>query len=264
MLPTRRFASIFIALALTAGCAGPSSPTDGGARVDAGSIEPTDGGSTPDAPTVDHDASTEGRCTATGECDPFTASSCEGTALCRPGVMEGPTVCVEPTGELRALGERCGAEDWCVEGASCIDFGDGARCERLCAAGSVGECGEDAVCVGTVTGFQPCIRVCVALAARCDVLAQDCADPELTCAFAGNPETGERYTGCRTTGEQADGEPCGGTDGACARGLLCITEEGVSRCHAPCDAAAAPSTCPAEQTCSGRLTGYDFSYCRGA
>ncbi len=269
---TSRFAPLLVALALLAGCEHPASPP-----TDAGTLSPLDAASPSDtdaAPLADAgpgpgsdagpavDAPSTGPCTPAGECDPFSPTSCTDGKVCRPDTSGGPTSCVAAGTTLIAAGEACAAGDQCAAGTACVDFGDGLHCERLCARGSTGACGAGYACIGTVTGYDPCIQVCRPLPRECDALANDCAAPDETCAFATNPETGAHYTGCRAAGTQADGQPCGGDAGGCARGLVCVTEDGASACHHPCDASVTPTTCPASQLCNGTLTGFTFGYCR--
>ncbi len=211
----------------------------------------------PDAPLVSMP------CTAAGACDPFVSSSCGAGMACRGGAMGAPTACAPTAAMVRAIGEACTVGNQCIGGSACLDFGDGLRCQQLCPMGSIGACGSAAACNGTITGGDACIQVCRPLAERCNIYTQDCADPLEACTFATNPETGERYTGCRTPGTRTDGQPCGGGSGSCARGLVCITESGVASCHFACDPTASPTTCPAMQACTGTARSWDVGYCRG-
>jgi hypothetical protein len=224
-------------------------PTDAGASLDAG----------PDAPRVSMP------CTAAGACDPFDPMACGAGMACRGGAMGAPTACAMTAATTVGEGATCTASNQCAGGTACLDFGSGLRCNRLCPMGSIGACGAGAVCTGTITGGDPCIMVCRALPTRCDIYAQDCADPLQACTLVSNPETDERYTGCRTAGTRTDGQPCGGTSGSCARGLVCISDgSGTSACHHVCEAAAMPTTCPAGQACTGTTRGWGVTYCRAA
>lgn len=224
--------------------------------VDAGAMGTSDGGAQPDAARVSMP------CTAAGACDPFRADGCGTGMACRAGAAGAPTACTATAATLRAVGEACTAGSQCVGGSACLDFGDGQRCHALCPMGSIGHCGATAVCTGTITGGDACIQVCRALPPRCDIYAQDCSDPTQACTFATNAETGERYTGCRPAGTRTDGQPCGGEAGSCARGLVCITEDGASSCHHACDPTLTPTSCPASQACTGTARSWGVGYCQ--
>jgi hypothetical protein len=237
------------------GAGGDDSGTAAGEDTGAAEI---DSGVALDAPLVSMP------CTAAGACDPFLDSSCGAGMACRPGAMGAPTACAMLSSTVRMRGEDCTASNQCVGGTACLDFGDGLRCQELCPMGSIGDCTTGFVCTGSITGADPCIQVCRPLPERCDIYLQDCADPADACTFASNAETGERYTGCRPAGTRTDGQPCGGSSGACARGLVCITESGTSSCHFACDPAVTPTTCPAMQACTGTARSWGVGYCRAA
>lgn len=229
----------------------------GGLDAEAPDAGPTDAGT--DAPRVSMP------CTAPGTCDPFDPAACGAGMACRAGAMGGPTVCAMTAAAVVSEGGSCTASNQCAGGTACLDFGDGLRCHRLCPMGSIGACGTNAVCTGTIIGGDPCIMVCRALPVRCDIYAQDCADPTQACTLVSNAETDERYTGCRTAGTRTDGQPCGGSFGTCARGLICINDgSGASSCHHVCEATATPTTCPTGQACTGTTRGWGVTYCRAA
>lgn len=238
--------------------AGPfdAAPGDEAGPIDAGSF---DAGAGVDAPRVSMP------CTAAGACDPFDPEACGAGMACRPGAMGAPTACAMLSGTVVPEGGACAAGSQCAGGSACLDFGDGPRCHRLCPMGSIGACGTSAVCTGTITGGDACIMVCRALPLRCDIYEQDCADPGQACTLVSNPETDERYTGCRTAGTRTDGQPCGGSFGTCARGLICVNDgSGGASCRHVCVAAATPTTCPMGQACTGTTRGWGVTYCRAA
>lgn len=242
-----------------------SSPADGGG--DAG--EPTDAGDV-DASGTDAGADDAGSadagdsglvsmpCTAAGTCDPFAASAC-GDDKCVLGA-EDETLCRPSTGSVARGGECTRAED-CVDGHICVRLGDVAVCERMCPEGSIGFCGGEDRCSGGI-GHE-CVRFCRQRPRPCDIYVQDCPDAGDGCNFATDPETGERYTGCRPAGPQGLGDPCGGMDPFCAAGLVCIRVDGAASCHEVCDAEDPDVTCTnPDQTCSGRSSSYMVTYCR--
>jgi hypothetical protein len=233
----------------------PATTDDTGAVVDAASPS-TDTG--PDAPLVSMP------CTAAGACDPFVTDSCGAGMACRGGASGGPTACAMLAATTHTIGEACTASSQCLGGSACLDFGDGLRCQQLCPMGSIGACADGFVCNGSITGGDPCIQVCRPLPERCNIYVQDCADPLDTCTFATNPETLERFTGCRPAGTRTDGQPCGGGAGSCDHGLVCINEGGTSTCHHVCDPAVDPTTCPTMQACTGTARSWMVGYCRPA
>ena len=237
---------------------GSASTDDTGAAAedDAAAMGATDTG--PDAPRVSMP------CTAAGACDPFVADSCGAGMACRGGAMGAPAACASTAAMVRGIGEACTVGNQCIGGSACLDFGDGLRCQQLCPMGSIGSCGSGFACNGTITGGDACIQVCRPLPEVCDIYTQDCVDPTEACTFATNPETGERYTGCRTAGTRTDGQPCGGGMGSCARGLVCITEMGVASCHFACDPDTTPTTCPAMQACTGTARSWGVGYCQSS
>ncbi len=229
-----------------------SAPLDAGAEAgpaaDAGSPADaaTDGGLPPSMP-----------CTATGSCDPFDPTSCPGQ-VCRPGTLG--IACYDVAASPGAEGAPCAAPDQCMPGTLCLSFGGaGFTCQRMCARGSVGDCGAARACTGTVG--DACVQVCRPLPARCDVYAQDCAAATDGCTLVTHPETGEAYTGCRPAGTRALGETCGGADGTCTRGALCIRSAGVASCRQACDATAAAPGCPMGEACTGVARTWSVGYC---
>lgn len=197
-------------------------------------------------------------CTATGACDPFDVASCASGSSCRLGAMG--TECMSLSATTARVGEACTRSDGCEPGALCLDFGGGFVCHRMCPDGSIGFCGAGSTCSGTLG--DACVRVCRPLATRCDIYAQDCADPMLACTLVTNGETGERFTGCRPAGTLTRGEMCGGSLGTCEGGLVCVRESGVSSCRAVCNPEAGGPACTLPETCSGTTTGWGVRYCR--
>jgi hypothetical protein len=206
----------------------------------------------PDAPRISMP------CTATGTCDPFIAGICPVGEGCLVGASG--TACTMLTSTVAAVGAACTASNGCEPGSTCLDYGDGLRCHRMCPEGSIGFCGTGATCSGTFG--DACVRVCRPLPTRCDIYAQDCADAALACVLVENLETGERYTGCRAPGTLAEGALCGGGMGACAEGLVCVTLSSVSACRRVCREDGTAPTCTAPETCTGRTGGWGVTFCR--
>lgn len=282
--PARALLSAALAAFAVAGCAQnePVSrpPAADGGGMDGGSIDAgvMDGGgmdgSGPDAAPTDgpeaDGAPTDGPaldggpvsmpCAAAGACDPFSATSCPSGQSCRSSAG-GAWSCQPLAPSLSAIGAPCANAGDCPPTSACLDFGGGLRCERLCPRGSVGACGPAGTCSGTIG--DACVQVCRPKPPRCDIYVQDCADPALACTLVTDAETSEPYTGCRSPGPRAVGETCGGADGACARGAICVREDGVARCHAVCRTdGAGPACARTGETCSGLARTWGVTYCR--
>lgn len=223
----------------------------GGATIDAGGAADAqiDGGPPVSMP-----------CTPTGMCDPFAASPCPAGESCRIGGMG--LRCYPHDAPPRAEGTVCTAPAQCAPGMMCLSFGvdPTSYCTRLCPDGSIGYCGADAACTGTLG--DACVQACRPLPERCDVYAQDCADPIDTCTLTSNPETRENYTGCRPAGPRAEGETCGSADGTCGHDLICIRVAGVTACRQPCDPEDASETCPSGQACTGMARTWMVGFCQ--
>ncbi len=228
--------------------------TDGGGPSDAGDVDAGD----VDAGAVDG-GPVSMPCMAMGDCDPFDPSACMAGQKCQ--VTATGTACVDLTMDPPlGRGATCGVDTECGPGLWCLSFGDGFECMPMCPNGSIGACGADAACIGTV-GMEACVRVCRAIPPRCDIYAQDCADPGDMCTFATNPESRENYTGCRPNGTLTLGEACGGDLGTCSRGLVCIREGMETSCRQVCGPDGAAPTC-ASGECTGLARSWGVPYCR--
>ncbi|NOY94730.1 MAG: hypothetical protein GXP55_26425 [Deltaproteobacteria bacterium] len=200
-------------------------------------------------------------CTPVGACDPFDPTACADGEKCR--VTATGTACQALT-RTPALSEgaTCTSDTDCAAGTWCVSFGADFICTATCAAGSIGQCGADATCLGRV-GAETCVRVCRPIPVRCDIFAQDCADAADACTLTRNSETRERYTGCLPDGTQARGEACGGSAGRCARGTICINMSGSTTCRQVCGADGGAPTCSAAgEACTGLARSWGVPYCR--
>jgi hypothetical protein len=198
-------------------------------------------------------------CTAPGTCDPFDPAAC-GAQVCRVQ-QDGNTACVAAAATLKGAGASCTFTNECGDGLDCIQIGDdpGPTCQRTCPKGSLGFCGGEQRCTNFFVG---CVQFCRPRDVPCDIYAQNCADTTRACAPTTDSETGERYTGCRPAGPGARGDRC--DTAACAKGLICVREAGVSTCRQVCtggDAGALPCT-GAGETCSGLTSTYQITYCK--
>lgn len=242
----------------------------GGGGMDLGG---TDGAAPIDAPLDDGAVSTDGAasdasldlgavsmpCMATGACDPFAADSCAAGFSCRPNISMR-TECQAIAPDAKVEGAVCTSGGDCQPGLLCLDFGTGLTCNRMCPQGSLGFCGGEDRCFGTIGDV--CVQVCRPRPEPCNIYLQDCPRSADACAFATDPETREPYTGCRLAGTAAHGAACGGTDGACARGLVCIRTAGVSTCKQVCGPDGGTPACTfAGETCSGFARTWGVPYC---
>lgn len=228
--------------------AGP--PSDDGGGVDAG--PPGDAGDVDGGPV-------SMPCMATGACDPFDPMGCPAGQKCR--VLDTGTECQDLTmTPPLGVGATCTSELDCGPGLWCVNFAGAFECTPMCPAGSIGACGADAACIGTV-GAEACVRACRPIPSRCDIYAQDCADGGDMCTLTTNPETGENYTGCRMNGTLGLDEDCGGDLGRCERGLICIREGMATTCRQVCGPDGAAPTCGAGE-CTGLARSWGVPYCR--
>ncbi len=200
-------------------------------------------------------------CTAIGACDPFDVSSCPSGQKCR--VTDTGTECQDltmtpPLGEDETCvrDQDCGPTFWCVS----FDAAVGFTCRPMCPEGSIGHCGPDAACTGSI-GMEACVRVCRSIPPRCNIFTQDCADAGDMCTLTTHPETRENYTGCRPEGTLGVDELCGGSLGRCVRGLICVREAGVASCRQVCGLAGGPPACAAGE-CTGLSRSWGVPYCR--
>jgi len=199
-------------------------------------------------------------CTATGACDPFDLTSCAAGEKCLVTATGTACQALTMTPPL-AEGATCTRDTDCTAGTWCVSFGGGFVCTATCAAGSFGECGPTASCLGTV-GAETCVRVCRDLAPRCDIFTQDCADAADACTLARNPDSGERYTGCLPAGTQARGEACGGSAGRCAPGTICINSGGMTTCRQVCGPDGGTPICTdAAESCTGLARSWGVPFC---
>lgn len=238
---------------------GPDTGTDAGtdAPVDVGTDVPEDV-AIPDAAEEDS-AIDAGMCVPPGECDPFGADGCGEGEVC---VLRdtGRTECREAR-DTADVGEPCGRAEDCLPGLMCVNVGGEATCHQTCPGGSVGRCPAEERCSGSIG--DDCVLFCRERPLPCDIYAQDCEDPGDACTFASDPETEERYTGCREAGPNGLGQPCGSEEGFCQEGFVCIRREGVSTCHEVCDADDPDVMCTDDaEECVGLSTGWMVTYCR--
>lgn len=199
-------------------------------------------------------------CTATGACDPFDLTSCGAGLSCRPNGT-GMTECLPIIAAPLEEGTACATARDCQPGLVCLDFGGGASCHRMCPRGSIGFCGGEDRCFGTLG--DACVQVCRSRPEPCDIYAQDCPNPADACTLASDPETRAPYTGCRPNGMVGLGGFCGGMAGTCERGLICIREGSASTCKQVCGPDGGTPVCTAAgEACTGFARTWGVSYCR--
>jgi hypothetical protein len=191
------------------------------------------------------------------QCNPVTQDCQDAADKCRiePAMMGQGTQCVERGLADRARGAVCAGGD-CAAGLVCVNTGTVARCAQACDRSSGAPCstlGADYDCRLQVRGTN--WGACDQLPPACDPLTLAPCEPTQAC------QPVRRFDGtfefrCRAAGSGAEGQRC--ESAGCARGLVCVREEGVSLCRAPCGMAG--PTCTAPQTCVGLVLG--VSYCR--
>jgi len=107
---------------------------------------------------------------------------------------------------------------------------------------------------------NPEVGLCTPPPPACDVYTQDCP-AGLTCLPYSRLWGGFDFR-CLTAGENAVGEPCGGSAGGCGRGLICIrrSSDGTASCREICQT---DEDCTLPQTaCVGVSNTYQVHYCR--
>ncbi len=199
------------------------------------------------------------------DCDVTDMSACEAGEACRP-LSDGTAMCLETGDETVATNEECMRTSDCGPGDLCVRYGadEPSFCLRLCRAGSIGECGEGYACNGGLTDRE-CLRACRPIAPACDILAQDCPDDGQACTLARHPETRAPYFACRTAGENGIGERCGGDEGGCTSGTICInSSDGNAYCRQVCNPDGEPRCTEDGETCRGFAPTWEVSYCRPA
>lgn len=238
---------------------------DLGTPDDAG--QPDDGAVSMDADVADASSDlglVSMPCTATGACDPFVTDSCGAGFSCRPNAT-GMTECLAIAVDAKVEGATCVSGGDCQPGLLCLNFGGGFTCNKMCPQGSLGFCGGEDRCFGTIG--DACVQVCRPRPEPCDIYLQNCPLPGDACSLATDPETRAPYTGCRLAGTVAHGDLCGGTAGACAAGLICIRETvdggSVSTCKQVCGPdAGAPMCTFGGEACTGFARTWGVGYCR--
>lgn len=239
-------------LVLCIACGDDSEARDAGAE-DAAEAGPADAGE--DAIDSAYDAGDN--CRPPGDCDPFDPAACRAGEVCVRR-STGRTECRSGPGDAD-LDELCSRGSDCRPGLLCVNTGGEQRCQRSCPLGSVGFCGGEERCSGSIG--DACLGFCRLRSPTCDVYAQDCEAADDACTFAMDPETDERYTGCRPAGPRTIGTACGEDEGFCEAGLVCIREDPGGVCREVCNAELPTDTCRAGEVCSGLSAGWRVTFC---
>lgn len=176
--------------------------------------------------------------------------------------IDGSTTCM-PTGTERAYEQSCEWIDECKPGLACINWGDsrGSRCERICVPNQPeSTCLAGEVCQGGISSTDA-YRLCLPEPTSCNIITQDCSD-SLDCVLRNHPVTGNLATLCGQAGFQDEGQSCGGDNGDCQRGLMCVNlvPEEDAQCVRACNPQTSES-CRGATTCTGD-TAAGVSYCR--
>lgn len=225
---------------------GPSDAADGSVR-DTGTS--TTGG---DAGVADVGAR------PTDQCNPITQDCVDPSmSLCvvEPAMAGQGTTCVDPSTTALSLGQICRSRS-CAAGLACVRTSSVPRCVAVCALGSTTDCAR-------LGGDHDCRSIhdtnwgaCIQLPPICDPFTQ------APCAALEACQPVQRSGGafefrCRTAGPGAEGGACDNTMG-CARGLLCVRENGVTTCRKPCHDGG--NECGGGTACTGTVL--TIRYCR--
>jgi hypothetical protein len=234
---------------------------DSGADNDSGVVNddsggnPTDSGNNPDTGNPADSGILD-------ECNPVDQTGCD-TPPQTKCVVEGGSPgaeCVEPSPNDVGLGEECTGED-CDPGLACIRDAQTStlsHCRNVCNLDTNVGCealGAEYECRTSIT--QSNWGACTMLPPTCDPLTQAPCDANQAC----QPflrRTGTWEFRCRTAGNQAEGDVCGGNN-ACARELACVNQNGMPSCVRFCDE---DMDCTNPLTCTGTVTEPPFNFCK--
>lgn len=234
----------------------PNLPGDSGVFADAadtGTSTAGDSGVGPDGMVITPDSGP-----IIDECNPLTQTGCndpvESKCIVEGREPRGGTQCVEPNNVEKMLGEQCiGGE--CGPSLVCVRTASVSRCHQICDQTGMG-CEALGAAFACEVGLRDTNwRACVELPPACDLVTQDPCPQDQACQFY------LRYNmmleaRCRPAGTGVDGDNCGGMNPGCARGFICVSELGVSRCRKTCTDNA---HCTAPKTC--RSTAGPARYC---
>lgn len=172
---------------------------------------------------------------------------------CTKGSECKDSVCVERPRQCTAVGQSCSEDRLPREGFTCVDLGEGLKCQEACKGGpGVNKCSTGSICVDR-TYCKP--SECAGPAAGqevCDAKAE--ADktkfPNGASCAAQRDSYGNEAFACVAAGKVELGEECSSTT-RCKAGLLCVpglpvvnalgSSLATAFCAEPCDAAHACS-----------------------
>jgi hypothetical protein len=249
-----------------AGTTGDAAPGKEAGGADTAASADVPGGTADAAAPADTGAGADAAvaCKPAGACDPFSTTSCAAGEVCIPNAVGGSsaTGCVKIANATRTEDQPCGgAMGECGPGLLCLIGPKGQLCHRMCAKGSVGFCGGEKRCSGTVPG-ETCVQVCLPRRAPCDIYTQNCASPTEACNLDTDLESGAPYTSCWPDGTRKEDETCLNGAGACAKGLICVRTAvgGPATCHKVCKPDGQPA-CNTGKQCTGLTSTHKVTFC---
>ncbi|MEO1272873.1 MAG: hypothetical protein AAFX99_32700 [Myxococcota bacterium] len=197
-----------------------------------------------------------------GMCDPYAQDCPESEngepQQCVP--IQGEPRCIPRNAQQVAAEQPCTGGD-CAAGLTCINWGGdrGQVCTQMCDRNTREGCADNFSCSAWVQSNDN-IGLCLPRPVLCDIYAQDCPEPDQGCTFGRDPDTNDPIFVCATAGPQANGQLCSDGNGRCQAGLICIRTEGdAATCSRVCQN---DNDCLGGQTCSGRSTTWDATFCR--
>lgn len=180
-------------------------------------------------------------------------------------LVQGQGRCVVDV-EAVAEGEVCASPGQCAQGLQCVVWSDerGARCARPCAKDAMtAQCGAGQQCQGQLGELND-VGLCDDAPMSCGLVAQDCPAGQ-SCVLRRQASSGMLSPRCGRAGTLMSGQACGGELGLCAKGLICVSQEGAAAtCVQACDQAASAGqqgSCPAPSMCQGRAASGVY-FCR--
>ena len=204
-----------------------------------------------------------------GNCNPVDGTGCNmgNTCVYQPSLNEPQcrmlaSMQAAPNAECDVMLQNCGV------GYSCINLtgGPGPRCLKICRNGNNTDCAS--VPDTTGNGFA-CLLNLNGVYGACAPRPTSCVPYNDTCMMGEHCEIVGTELGCVPDGMAALGQPCGGANGACMRGGICVNLTGTAVCMEPCDPNSMANSCSGmNQECGGELSingmGLGFGVCQAS
>lgn len=127
----------------------------------------------------------------------------------------------------------------CAPGLICVSAGTTALCKRACETNADCTGGAGSLCVATITGSMPEVRVC---SSHCNPVTGGCPS-NTNCGLFVTTGTMERLSDCSAAGTGGDGALCT-DDTGCQSGFTCINTGTSNRCLQWCRRSRGDLDCP--------------------